>query len=190
MTITAMDIYNQEFKKRLFNGYDLDEVDSFLEAIAKGFEELTKENQEVADHIKQLETQLEEYQHKEQSVYEALLQAHQYGEEAKGTAERESELILRKAKFEANRIIRHAEDKASQIRQEFGVLRQKRENFNAEYRALLHAQLKMLARAEQQEALSEQHDALSGDTDVAKGADEMAILEGSTDLSPEEVQSE
>ena len=31
MTVTSMNIYNQEFKKRLFNGYGLDGVDSFLE---------------------------------------------------------------------------------------------------------------------------------------------------------------
>ena len=67
------------------------------------------------------------------------------------------------------------------------AMRQERENLNAEYRALLHAQLKMLARVEQQDALSEQHDALSGDTEIAKGTDEMAILEGSTDLSPKDV---
>ena len=66
-------------------------------------------------------------------------------------------------------------------------MRQERENFNPEFHALLHVQLKMLARAEQQDASSEQHDALPGDTDVAKGADEMAILEGSTGLSPEDV---
>ena len=69
-------------------------------------------------------------------------------------------------------------------------MRQERENFNAEYRALLHAQLKRLARVEQQDALSEPHDALSADKDVATGADEVAILEGSTDLPPEDVQSE
>ncbi|MCZ6681483.1 MAG: DivIVA domain-containing protein [Candidatus Poribacteria bacterium] len=172
MKITAVDIHSQGFRKR-FRGYDRDEVESFLEAIAKSFEELTRENHELSEQIQRLEDQVEEHRRKEQSIYEALLQAHQYGEEAKGTAERESELILREAKFEADNIIRQAEDKADGIRQEIMILQHEKERFITEYRALLHVQLKMLAKKEQQTAIQ------YGNTEVAKGLNEITILESS-----------
>ena len=176
MKITALDIYNQEFKKS-FRGYDRDEVDSFLESAARSFEELTKQNQALSQQIKVLEDGLEEHRRKEQSIYEALLQAHQYGEEAKGTAERESELILREAKFEANNIIRQTEDKAEAIRQEVMILQHEKERFIAEYRALLHAQLKVLSEAEQHQALD------YSKTEVAKGLNEITLLENSDKMN-------
>lgn len=170
MKITALDIYNQGFRRR-FRGYDCEEVDSFLEAIAKGFEELTRENKELSDQIKHLENQLEEHRRKEQGVYEALLQAHQYGEEAKSTAERESELLLREARCEADAIIRKAEDKANQIRQKMMILQHEKDRFVAEYRAFLHVQLKMLAEGEPQELLDDNR------IDVSKGLNEITVVE-------------
>jgi cell division initiation protein len=106
-----------------------------------------------------------------------LLQAHQYGEEAKSTAERESELILREAKFEANNIIRQTEDKAEAIRQEVMILQHEKERFIAEYRALLHAQLKVLSEAEQHQALD------YSKTEVAKGLNEITLLENSDKMN-------
>ena len=171
MKTTALDVYNTRFKKR-FRGYDAEQVDSFLEAIARGLEELTKENKELSEQLKRYENQIEEHRRKEQSVYQALLEAHQYGEEAKSAATRESELILREAKFEANTIVQKAKAQVERIRQELMVLEHEKRRFIAEYRAFLDAHLKMLPTIEapQERSVSE-ITALDAPTDEGAGSE-------------------
>lgn len=43
MTITPNEIINKEFKK-VFRGYDIDEVDEFLEELSEDYEKVYKEN--------------------------------------------------------------------------------------------------------------------------------------------------
>ena len=64
MRLTALDIYQQDFRKR-FRGFDTNEVESFLEVLARDFEELTQDNSSLRNRSTTLEEQIQEYRHKE-----------------------------------------------------------------------------------------------------------------------------
>jgi len=53
MTITPLDIQQQQFKTR-FRGFDIREVDTFLEQMADAFEALQSENKKLREEINRL----------------------------------------------------------------------------------------------------------------------------------------
>jgi cell division initiation protein len=58
MPLTPYDIHNKEFK-RSFRGYDVDEVNDFLDQIIKEFELLTREKLELEQQVEELQAELE-----------------------------------------------------------------------------------------------------------------------------------
>ncbi|SFX26494.1 DivIVA domain-containing protein [Thermoactinomyces sp. DSM 45891] len=58
MKLTPYDIHNKEFK-RSFRGYDVDEVNDFLDQIIKDFELLTREKLEMEQQVEDLQAELE-----------------------------------------------------------------------------------------------------------------------------------
>lgn len=58
MPLTPLDIHNKEFK-RSFRGYDVDEVNDFLDQIIKDFELLTREKLELEQQVEELQAEVE-----------------------------------------------------------------------------------------------------------------------------------
>jgi cell division initiation protein len=58
MPLTPYDIHNKEFK-RSFRGYDVDEVNDFLDQIIKDFELLTREKLELEQQVEELQAEIE-----------------------------------------------------------------------------------------------------------------------------------
>lgn len=61
MPLTPYEIHNKEFK-RTFRGYDVDEVNDFLDQIIKDFELLTREKLELEQEVEELRAELREVQ--------------------------------------------------------------------------------------------------------------------------------
>ena len=55
MRITPMDIRQQQFTVRMFRGFDVQEVDTFLEDVAQDYEALIKENALLKEQLQVLE---------------------------------------------------------------------------------------------------------------------------------------
>ena len=150
LRLTAMDIYQQEFRK-IFRGFDPNEVESFLEVVARAFEEINHENETLKNRIANLEEQIEEYRKKEESVHLALLRLQKFVEDTEDSAKKETELRIREAKIQAGQIIREAQDKANKIREDIFRLQNEKEKFIAEYAAFLHTQLKIISEIEKED---------------------------------------
>ncbi len=54
MPLTPLDIHDKEFK-RSFRGYDVDEVNDFLDQIIKDFEFLIREKQQLEQQVEELQ---------------------------------------------------------------------------------------------------------------------------------------
>jgi len=106
--LTPLDIHNQEFKRSL-RGYDVDEVDEFLDEIIRDFEYLYKENLELKETIQKRDEEVNRYQELEQTLQETLVLAQQTGEEIKQNAKKEAELIIWEAQKRAEQILAKAE---------------------------------------------------------------------------------
>ncbi|MCK5419477.1 MAG: DivIVA domain-containing protein, partial [Desulfobacterales bacterium] len=66
MKITPLDIQQQQFKTR-FRGFDIREVDAFLEQMAEAFEALQKDNQNRSEEVRRLELEIQGYKKREET---------------------------------------------------------------------------------------------------------------------------
>ncbi|SFJ07792.1 DivIVA domain-containing protein [Thermoflavimicrobium dichotomicum] len=57
--LTPMDIYNKEFKHAI-RGYDVNEVNEFLDLIISNYEEVLEENKRLKEQVKKLEMEKEQ----------------------------------------------------------------------------------------------------------------------------------
>ncbi len=107
--LTPLDIHNKEFK-RGFRGYDVNEVDEFLDEVIKDFESMYKENLEVKEQVQKQEENLARYKEMEETLQNTMVLAQKLAEEAKCNAEKECELIIWEARKKAEQVISGAYD--------------------------------------------------------------------------------
>ena len=143
MGLTPMDIHNKEFE-RSFRGYLVEDVNEFLDQVAKEMEQLLRENMELKEQIHQLNEKLKGYQKLEETMHNAILVAQETAEEVKQNANREADLIRREAEREAQRIIEDARYRSSKVLAEHEELFKQAQVFKMRFRSFLEAQLSAL----------------------------------------------
>lgn len=140
MVITSMDINNKEFKKSL-RGYDCDEVDEFLDKIAEDYEVIYKENSSLKEKVEILEERLRHYAQIEENIQKTLLLAQTAAEQARATAQSESELLVRQANESAQKIIDKAHNDVIKIHDNYETIKQEFLKFRAQFKNFMNAQL-------------------------------------------------
>lgn len=143
MSITPLDIQNKEFE-RSFRGYDIEDVDEFLDVVAKDLDDLMRENQELKDQISQLQEKNKNYQKLEETMHNAIVVAQETAQEVKLTAKREAELIRREADNQAKHIVEEARYRAGKIMTEKEELFKQAQMFKMRFRSFIEAQLATL----------------------------------------------
>ncbi|TES90262.1 MAG: DivIVA domain-containing protein [Candidatus Cloacimonadota bacterium] len=143
MKITPLDVRKQEFKIT-FKGFDKNEVNVFLEMIAKEMEDLIKENNIYMEQLRDLDSKIEDYRRMEKTLQNTLTSAQKTTDELRRNAEKESELILRNARIQADHILEEARSQVNSIRSQITSLKTLRDTFVAQFRALVEAQLQVL----------------------------------------------
>lgn len=145
MAITPNEISNKDFKK-VFRGYDIDEVDEFLEQLVDDYEKIYKENLSLKEKINLLNEKIEHYSNIEGTLQNTLVLAQTAAEQAKDSSKRDAELILRDAQETANNIIRKAEERVLEINKEQEMLKQQYSMFKSRFEGMLKAQLDSIGK--------------------------------------------
>jgi len=143
VSLTTIDIQNKEFNKA-FRGYNQEEVDEFLEQVAKDFEAAIKDKLVLEGEIKQLGEKLGQYQKLENTLNNSIIVAQETAEEVKRNAHKEAELIRREAEKDAQRILDEARYKASRILAEHEEVYKQAQIFKLRFRSFVEAQLASL----------------------------------------------
>ncbi|MGB9735610.1 MAG: DivIVA domain-containing protein [bacterium] len=144
MKLTPLDIQQQQFRKRLLNGYDKREVDTFMELIRNEMEELITENMELKQQLKDKTESLDAYRDREQTIKETMLTTQQLKEDIHANALKEAQLIIADARVKAEEIINSAQNRYMEIVNDIKELRRQRLQLEANLKAVLEAHLKML----------------------------------------------
>jgi len=174
VNITPLDIRKQAFK-RIFRGYDQEEVQAFLEMLAEEFERLNRENIELKEHHNTLQAEVDHYRSMEQTLQEMLKTAQQAAEEVKENGRKEARLIVKEAEIRGNRAIEKARAHVHTIRTEIIDLKNQRDMFVSKFQALVQAQADFLAQLQftdpdvVQEVVSESEGAEAVDTQGESG---------------------
>jgi cell division initiation protein len=143
MKITPLDISRQEFR-RVMRGYDVDEVDSFLDTVSNEYEELTKENSRLRERIKTLEDKVGEYREMEKAMENALISVERVSEEIKLNAQKEAELMIREAELKARDILREGDALSKKLREDIVELKRQRQILRSKLKATIETHLKMI----------------------------------------------
>lgn len=141
--LTAQEIQAQQFHVR-FRGFDVEEVDEFLEQTAAAVQKLTEENTTLKAKLEAAERKVAAYKRQEKNSMEAIIAAQKISDEMKTKARREAEELLGKAREEAKGLEESAGREISELERELDRLRAMKEQAREEVRRVLQGYLSSL----------------------------------------------
>ena len=141
--ITPGDIQQQQFKIR-FRGFDIREVDVYLERLAEAFESLLEENEKFREKIERLNLESEGYKKREEIFKRAILNSQKVLEQMKQNAQKSAELIVAEAEVNAEKILNRAHNRLAQLHEDIAELKRQRMQIEVQIRAILESHTKLL----------------------------------------------
>lgn len=144
MALTPLDIHNKRFT-RVLRGYDVDEVDKFLDQVIKDYELVLRESEELEKKVADLENKLGHFTTIEDTLNKSILVAQETAEELQSSAKKESKLIIKEAEKNADRIVNEALSKSRSVYIEIEDLKRQAKVFRTRFKTLVEAQLDMLS---------------------------------------------
>ena len=143
MPLTPLDIHNKEFT-RAFRGYDEDEVNEFLDQVIKDYEAVLREKKDLFEQVTKLEEKLDHFNNIEETLNKSIIVAQEAAEELRRNAQKESQLIVKEAEKNANRIVNDALTKSRKVMMEMEELKKQASVYKMRFKMLIEAQLEML----------------------------------------------
>jgi len=141
--ITPYEIENKQFSKAM-RGFNIDEVDEFLDEIIIDLQKLLAENEKLKEEVKTLNQDLAKYKKSEASMMNTLESAKKLMNDISESAERRAEIIIKNAQLDAEVIQRDAKESVSKLTEEGDRLRKKVSRFREKYRQMLEDELSQL----------------------------------------------
>lgn len=141
--LAPSEIDNMRFSKTI-KGYNVDEVDDFLDQLTADYERLYKENAEYKDKFEQMEKELGQYKQMEHTLQNTLVVAQTAAGDIKNTAQKQAEQIIRDAQTEARRSVDELNKQEYEVTKKIEEMKKNFEVTKAKMEALLIAQLEML----------------------------------------------
>ena len=141
--LTPLDIENKRFSKTL-KGYNVDEVDDFLDQLTLEYEKLYRENAEYREQIEQSKRDLEHYKNVEHTLQNTLVMAQSTAEDIKAMAQKQADQLIRDAQTEARRAVEGITKEEFEIRRRTEELKRQFDVYKAKMEALLISQLEIL----------------------------------------------
>jgi cell division initiation protein len=143
MKISPLEIQQQQFRVR-FRGFDVREVDGFLEKIADAFETVGDENKQLQEEIRRLKRDIQGFREREESFKRAMLNSQKVLEQIKGNARKAAELITAEAEVHAQKILNGAHNRLAQLHEDIAELKRQRMQIEVQIRAVLETHTKLL----------------------------------------------
>ena len=141
---TPLDIENKKFQKQMMNGYNVDEVDDFLDEITVDYEKLYKENTELRAEIEKSKSDLERYKNIEQTLQNTLVIAQKTADDIKSNAQDEADNIIKNARSKMQDQVDELTKDLETRRREFTDTKKQFDIYRAKMEALLISQLELL----------------------------------------------
>jgi cell division initiation protein len=143
MKITPLDIQQQQFKTK-FRGFDVKEVDGFLEKMADAFESMLRENEGLTQKIQRLKAENKGYREREEAFKRAMLNSQKVLEQMKNNARKSAELVVAEAEVQAEKILNKAHNRLAQLHEDITELKRQRMQIEVQIGAVLDAHTKLL----------------------------------------------
>ncbi len=145
MDMSPEEIRSQKFRSRWVSGYDMDEVEAFLNSTASAFDTLARENQTLRGKVAEMEGELTDIGRRRKLLEDALVSAQRVIHDMKANAMKEAENVLKEAENQADRWIADANSQVTEIKRELRELTTLRKNYEVKFRILLESHQEQLS---------------------------------------------
>ncbi len=142
--LTPLDIENKKFSKQIMNGYNVDEVDDFLDEIGVDFAKKQKEVNEASKKIEELNASLEHYKNIEETLQNTLLMAQSTAEEVKNIAKQKADQIVTDAKASSQKEVDFIQNQILMKKKELEDIQKQFDIYKAKMESLLISQLELI----------------------------------------------
>src|SRR5829696_4411998 len=158
MPIRPIDIRRKEFKSG-FRGYDANQVDDFLDAVADEFERNYTENQRMREEVSSLRDRLQQFEDLEGSIRAALVHAEQASndlrraasseaEDLRQSAQREADFTIREAQTRSHQMLADSSSRIERVQDSYEALQEAKKSFTNDFRHLLKTYMDMMDNME------------------------------------------
>ena len=142
--LTPLDIENKKFYKQMVNGYNVDEVDEFLDEVMKDYEKLYKENIELKENAEVLHNDVGQYKDIESTLQNTLVIAQKTADEIQEVAKQQAEQIVKEAELKAKEKLADVDNQIILKEKELVDIKKKFEVYKAKMESLLISQLELI----------------------------------------------
>lgn len=142
--LTPLEIENKKFSKQMMNGYNVEEIDDFLDLITIDYEKLYKEVSELKAKISEMEESVTHYKTIENTLQNTLVMAQSTAEEIKKIATQQAEQIVRDAELNAKEAISALKTERIEETKRLEDIKKQFDVYKAKMEALLISQLELL----------------------------------------------
>ncbi len=142
--ITPLEIENKRFSKQMMNGYNVDEVDDFLDDLTEDYEKLYKETSTYKEKIDDLEKNSTKYRAIEETLQNTLVMAQKTADDVKRVATQQAEQIVNDAKSSAQKQVDELNSQIILKTKELDDIKKQFEIYKAKMESLLISQLELI----------------------------------------------
>ena len=147
MPIRPIDVRRKEFRNG-FRGYDANQVDDFLDAVADEFERTYTESSRLREEVSSLRERLQQFEELEGSIRSALVHAEQAANDLRRTATweaddvrksaaRDADLTIREAQARSHQMLAETSSRVERIQESYDALQEAKRGFTNDFRQLL-----------------------------------------------------
>lgn len=142
--LTPVDIENKVFKKSKMKGYDIDDVEDFLEQVIEDYEKLYKENAELKDKAGAMQDSVSYYKSIEEGINKTIENAQASADNIKEVAQKEAENIKKEVELEARQNLENLKLEIKKKENELEEKKKQMQVYKIRVSSMLEAQLKIL----------------------------------------------
>jgi cell division initiation protein len=143
MNLTPLDVQQQKFRIR-FRGFDIHEVDGFLDQVAEVLTTLKNEAKDLREEIRSLKLETQGYKEREETFKRAMLNSQKVLEQMKDNARKSAEVIVADAEVKAEKVLNRAHNRLSQLHEDIAELKRQRMQIEVQIRAVIESHSKLL----------------------------------------------
>lgn len=141
--LKPIDIHNKEFKKSV-RGYDVTEVDEFLDEIIVDYEQMQRELENLRGQISSYGDNLTVYKERENTLNNTMIAAQAFADNLKKEAQAQAQMTISDAQNQARRILAEAEARINALKESYEFLVSKYDETRSNLLVYLKAQTEMV----------------------------------------------
>lgn len=157
MGITSLVVRQKEFKTR-FRGFDVQEVDGFLEEVAVHLDSMDRTIEKLTEEKRRLDLENQGYRKREDAMKNAMIQSQNVMDQMKENAKKSAQVVIANAQVEAEKMLSRAHKRLSQLHSDIMELKRQRIQLEMQIGAVIESHAKLLEMSKKENKAADETD--------------------------------